>query len=181
MKHLRSALVASATLTRLAAAIFALACGAPIVLSAAAAEPQTRLQAGVLECRGEGGWGIIIASKKTFECVFSNLEGQPIGRYEAVVRKFGIDLGVSGATALQWAVFGPASRVGGQYVAGSLEGEYAGVGADVSLGPGLGANALIGGGTESLALQPVSVQAGSGVNIAAGVRTLVLTYTGPAS
>ena len=173
--------VALATLARMGGVFLALACLATASIAPVAAEPKTRLQAGVLECRGDGGWGIIIASKKTFECVFINLEGKAIGRYQAVVRKFGIDLGVSGATALQWAVFGPASRVGGRYVAGALEGEYAGIGADVSLGPGIGANALIGGGTESLALQPVSIQAGSGVNIAAGVRTLVLTYTGPAS
>lgn len=181
MKHVRHGSVVPATLSRIGVVFAALMCLATASISPVAAEPKTRLQAGVLECRGDGGWGTIIASKKTFECVFSNLEGQAIGRYEAVVRKFGIDLGVSGATALQWAVFGPTSRVGGRYVAGSLEGEYAGIGADVSLGPGIGANALIGGGTESLALQPVSVQAGSGVNIAAGVRTLVLTYTGPAS
>ena len=98
-----------------------------------------------------------------------------------MIRKFGLDLGLTGSTALQWAVFGPASRVGGRYVPGSLEGEYAGIGADVAVGAGLGANALIGGGTESLALQPISIEAGSGLSIAAGVRTLVLTYTGPAS
>ena len=40
----------------------------------AAGEPKTRLQAGVLECRGEGGGGAIIASEKTLECVFTNLE-----------------------------------------------------------------------------------------------------------
>ena len=181
MKLLRSSSFTPALSFRFPAVFIALLFLAATSVPPAAAEPKTRLQAGVLECRGDGGWGIIIASKKTFECVFSNLEGQAIGRYQAVVRKFGIDLGVSGATALQWAVFGPASRVGGRYVPGSLEGEYAGVGADVSLGPGIGANALIGGGTESLALQPISVQAGSGINIAAGVRTLVLTYTGPAS
>ena len=147
----------------------------------AAGEPKTRLQAGVLECRGEGGWGAIIASEKTFECVFTNIEGRPVGLYSAVISKFGLDLGVTGSTALQWAVFGPASRVGGRYVPGSLEGEYAGIGADVAVGAGLGANALIGGGTESLALQPISIEAGSGLSIAAGVRTLVLTYTGPAS
>jgi hypothetical protein len=149
----------------------------------AAGEPKTRLQAGVLECRGDGGWGVIIASEKTFECVLTNLEGRPVGLYSAVIRKFGLDLGVTGSTALQWAVFGPASRVGGRYVPGSLEGEYAGIGADVAVavGAGLGANALIGGGTESLALQPISIEAGSGLSIAAGVRTLVLTYTGPAS
>ncbi len=147
----------------------------------AEAKPRTRIQAGVLTCHGEGGWGAVIGSKKRFECVFSNTRGEAIGRYTAVVRKFGLDIGVTGKTALQWMVFGPATKVGGNYVPGSLQGEYAGVGADASVGIGLGANALVGGGVDSLALQPISVQVQTGISIAAGVQTLVLTYVGPAS
>lgn len=144
------------------------------------AQEKIRIQAGVLSCTGDGGWGAIITSKKQFDCVYSKVTGTPVGRYRAVVRKFGLDLGVTGKTTLQWAVFGPARRVGGRYVEGSLEGEYAGVGAGVAVGAGLGANALIGGGIDSFALQPVSIQVESGISIAAGIQTLVLTYVGPA-
>ncbi len=48
-----------------------LACAVILVVLAsgmagrAVGEPRTRLQAGVLECRGDGGWGAIIASEKT--------------------------------------------------------------------------------------------------------------------
>lgn len=150
----------------------------PLAQTAAA---KTRIQAGVLECRGEGGWGAIIGSKKTFQCTFTNAKGQAIGNYTASVYKFGLDIGLTGKTALQWAVVGPARKVGGSYVPASLEGEYAGVGADAAVGVGLGANALIGGGVDSLALQPISVQSQSGISIAAGVQTLVLKYLGPAS
>lgn len=160
----------------------ALVLGAIIVpMHAAVSETKTRIQAGVLECSGKGGWGAIIGSKKEFDCVFSNTRGEAIGKYKAKVIKVGLDLGYTGKTALQWAVLGPAKKVGGSYVPGSLEGDYAGVGADASVGVGLGANALIGGGVDSLALQPVSVQVSTGVSIAGGVQTLVLTYTGPAS
>ena len=140
-----------------------------------------RLQAGTLECEGKGGWGAIITSKKTFECVFITVSGKPLGLYKAVIRKYGIDIGKTGNTSLRWTVLGPARKIGNKYVLGSLQGEYAGVGAEASAGLGLGANALIGGGEDSLALQPISVQAQSGVSIAAGVSTLVLTYVGPAS
>ena len=136
-------------------------------------------QAGLLECLGEGGWGAIIASRKEFHCVFINAGGRRVGRYKAVVHKYGLDIGVTGKTALQWAVLGPAQKVGRSYVAGSLQGEYAGVGADAAVGVGVGANALVGGGLDSFALQPLSVQAQTGVNIAAGVQTLRLTYIGP--
>ncbi len=166
----RATLVALATLTL-----------ASVTASQAPAQEKTRIQAGVLSCTSSSGWSAIITSKKQFNCVFSKMSGTPVGSYKAVVRKFGLDIGISGKTALEWAVFGPARKVAGQYVEGSLQGEYAGVGAGVSLGAGLGANALIGGGQDSFALQPISVQVETGVSIAAGIQTLVLTYTGPAS
>lgn len=155
--------------------------GSIALLGADPAEAKTRVQLGVLQCQGEGGWGAIITSKKSFTCEFTGAGGRRLGRYSAVVRKFGIDIGKTGKTALQWLVFGPARMSGGDYVLGSLEGEYGGVGADAAVGLGLGANVLIGGGENSLALQPISVQVQTGLSIAAGVQTLVLRYEGPAS
>ena len=81
----------------------------------------------------------------------------------------------------QWVVFDPVSRVGESYVGGSLTGEYTGIGAEISAGLGIGANALIGGGFEGFVLQPISVQVSTGVSIAAEAQTLSLKYTGPAS
>lgn len=57
----------------------------------------------------------------------------------------------------------------------ALEGRYAGVSASASVGAGVGANALIGGSSNSIVLQPLSVQAQTGVNIAAGVAGFTLT------
>jgi Protein of unknown function (DUF992) len=158
-----------------------IAAGAISALAIGLAQAKTRLQAGTLTCHGDGGWGAIITSKKKFDCVFTNTRNEPVGRYKAVVRKFGLDIGVTGKTALQWSIFGPAKKVGKEWVVGSLQGEYAGVGADASAGVGLGANALVGGGPDSFALQPISVQVQTGISIAAGVQTMVLTYVGPAS
>lgn len=151
-----------------------------LALTPASAE-KVRIQAGLLECLGDGGWGAIITSRKEFRCVFIDAGGKRIGRYKAVVHKFGLDIGATGKTAMQWAVLGPAHKTGRNYVPGSLQGEYAGVGAEAAVGVGLGANAMLGGGMDSFALQPVSVQAETGISIAAGVQTMRLTYIGPDS
>lgn len=143
------------------------------------AEAQSRLQAGTLTCKGEGGWGVIIASKKKFRCTFSSSDGANHDEYVGTIRKLGIDVGKTGSTSLVWLVFGPASKIGNSYVEGSLAGTYAGVGAEATVGVGLGANVLVGGGADSFALQPVSVQVQTGLSIAAGVESLELEYVGP--
>jgi hypothetical protein len=99
--------------------------------------------------------------------------------YRGVIRKIGIDVGKTGATSLLWFVFGPAAKVGENFVPGSLQGGYVGAGAEASVVVGLGANALVGGGPGSFALQPVSVQVQTGLSIAAGVQSLDLEYVGP--
>ena len=71
-----------------------------------------------------------------------------------------------------WAVFAPTSG----YIRGALAGHYVGASADVTLGVGLGANALVGGSRRSIALQPLSVEANTGVNLAAGVSELRLRW-----
>ena len=70
---------------------------------------------------------------------------------------------------MSWAVFAP-----GQVGKGALAGTYAGATADASFAVGLGANVLVGGSNKSIALQPLSVQAQTGLNFAAGVAKLQL-------
>ena len=43
---------------------------------------------------------------------------------------------------------------------------------------GVGANALIGGFNKSVGLQPLSIQAQTGLNVAAGIADLELHYRG---
>ena len=148
------------------------------VQTPAHAQAQTYLRAGTLACASEGGWGLIITSKKEFRCTFSSRDRSVRGEYTGVIRKYGLDVGKTGDTVLMWWVFGPTDKVGDNYVAGSLQGKYAGVGAEASAGLGLGANALVGAGDGSFALQPISVQVQTGLSIAAGVQTLALEYVG---
>ena len=72
-------------------------------------------------------------------------------------------------SAIVWAVFAGTNR----YV-GMLSGTYAGAQAEATVGAGVGANALIGGSNHSVALQPLSVQGQTGLNVAAGVASLSL-------
>lgn len=148
--------------------------------STAHAQSTNRIETGLLTCSGEGGWGLILGSQKQMRCTFTGVSGRPLGFYAATVTKFGLDIGVTGPTNIVWAVFAPANRAGENYEVGSLSGTYAGVTAEATAGVGLGANALVGGGPNSFALQPVSVQSQTGLNIAAGIGTLRLAFDGPA-
>jgi hypothetical protein len=49
-----------------------------------------------------------------------------------------------------------------------------GASGSVALGPGLGANVLIGGSRQSIMLQPLSIERSIGLNLAAGVTNLTL-------
>lgn len=139
--------------------------------------PKIDVEAGVLTCQGEGGWGAIIASQKTFDCVWENTEGTTAA-YDATITKIGIDVGKTNDTVLKWGVFAPSETEVGDQTAAVLEGTYVGIGAEATVGSGIGANALIGGGDQSFALQPISGQTQSGLNVAAGVQSLQLTHRG---
>lgn len=151
-----------------------------IALAGPARADTDRIETGLLECSGQGGWGLIIGSQKTMTCTFTSLSGKPLGVYDATITKFGLDIGKTGQTSMIWAVFAPATAAGDNYDVGSLAGGYVGVSAEASAGIGLGADALVGGGETSFALQPVSVKAQTGINIAVGVKNLNLTFRGPA-
>ena len=89
--------------------------------------------------------------------------------YDGSITKYGLDLGVIGGGIIIWAVF--TETVAGP---GFLAGDYVGVSGEASLGAGLGANVLIGGSNRTVTLQPVSVSAQIGINIAVGVTALHL-------
>ena len=72
---------------------------------------------------------------------------------------------------MQWLVLAPSSHV---YAPGALAGDYIGASAEVSAAVGGGANVLVGGSNRSFTLQPVSVQAQTGLNVAVGVAQFQL-------
>jgi hypothetical protein len=138
---------------------------------AGAAQSQPQIEVGVLECRGGSSTGMVVGSVSRFGCVLREPGGAVVDRYDATVRRFGLDVGAVGRSSLAWAVYAPTRRIG----RGDLAGTYAGAGGSVSIGLGGGANALIGGSTHTIALQPLSVQGQTGVNLAIGVADMVLS------
>jgi hypothetical protein len=73
----------------------------------------------------------------------------------------------------------PAASLLGRFRAATLRraalaGTYAGATAGGTVGAGAGVNLLVGGSNRTVALQPISVQAQTGMNIAAGVSTMEL-------
>ena len=122
------------------------------------------VRAGILQCQGGQNVGFVVGSVTSLECVFQS-EGRRPEPYIATVRRFGLDLGITEQTQFSWAVNAPTGRLG----RGELTGNYGGVGANASVGVGGGGNFLVGGPANSYALQPISVQGQTGLNVAAGV------------
>jgi hypothetical protein len=137
--------------------------------AADAQQPVQRVQVGVLECRGGASIGFIVGSVTNLGCVL-RINGMPEDHYVAVIQKIGVDIGITEETALAWNVFAPTTRLG----PGDIAGNYAGVDGSAVVGVGLGANVLIGGSNNSIALQPVSVEGAVGLSVAAGLESLEL-------
>ena len=146
---------------------------AALVGSFATANAQQNVQVGVLECHGGQNVGMVIASATTLECVFNSAGRRP-ELYLARVSRFGVDLGVTENTGLAWAVHAPTQRIG----RGDLAGNYGGVGGNASFGVGGGGNLLLGGSANSFALQPLSLQGQTGVNVSGGIVGLTLEPAG---
>ena len=147
---------------------------AALVASFATANAQQQgVRVGVLECRGGQNVGMVVASNTTLQCVYRG-EGRRPEPYLAHVSRFGVDLGVTENTSLAWAVHAPTQRIG----RGDLAGNYGGVGGNVSFGLGGGGNLLLGGSQNSFALQPLSLQGQTGVNVTGGVVGLDLEPVG---
>jgi hypothetical protein len=132
------------------------------------AQAQARVEVGVLTCTVRGGTGFIVGSTKDLRCRLNKPGRDEF--YFGTISKFGIDIGTTQQSAIAWAVLAPTANL----PPGSLDGSYGGVSAEATVGLGIGANALVGGSNKSIILQPLSVQAQQGLNIAAGVAALQL-------
>jgi hypothetical protein len=148
---------------------FALAAAAlAAALSGSEAQAQGRVEVGVLTCTASGSTGFIVGSNKYLRCRFHRPGRDEY--YRGTISKIGIDIGSTKVTSIGWAVLAPTANLPPR----SLNGTYGGVGAEATIGVGIGANALIGGSRRSIILQPLSVQAQKGLNIAAGIESLQL-------
>ena len=146
---------------------------AALVVPLASAQALPPVRAGILQCQGGQNVGFVVGSVTSLQCMFQS-QGHRPEPYIATVHRFGLDLGVTEQTRFSWAVNAPTSRLG----RGELAGNYGGVGANASVGVGGGGNFLVGGPANSYALQPISVQGQTGLNVAAGVADIELEPAG---
>ena len=123
---------------------------------------------GALTCHVASGWGFVLGSYKDADCTYEPRPGVA-DRYTGQVGKLGVDLGYYADTVIGWFVVAPTQNL----EPGALAGTYVGATASATVGAGMGGNVLFGGG-RSIALQPVSLQASTGLNAAVGVAMLRL-------
>jgi hypothetical protein len=129
------------------------------------------VRAGYLTCHVDAGWGFIFGSSRKLDCAYALQPGYT-EYYLGSVTKFGADIGYLQSGVIIWAVLAPTTNLG----QGALAGHYAGATASAAVGVGAGANVLVGGFNSSIALQPVSIEGQNGLNVAAGVASINLTF-----
>jgi len=139
-------------------------------VAAASAQDNSRVEIGALTCRVDGGASYVFGSTRSLSCKFESASDRPPEYYDGEIKRFGLDIGVTGETVMGWAVFAP-SRGLDEY---ALAGTYSGVAADASLGLGGGAKVLVGGSNDTISLQPLSLQGQTGANVALTVAQLRL-------
>jgi Protein of unknown function (DUF992) len=125
------------------------------------------VKVGTLTCNVSSGWGFVFGSSRALSCTFAGPDDYYVGN----ISKFGVDIGYTQGGVLIWTVVAPTANL----APGSLSGSYAGATASATVGVGVGANALIGGSNNSVALQPLSIEGNRGLNVAAGIGAITLS------
>jgi hypothetical protein len=139
------------------------------VLASPTADAQQPFRVGTLTCNTSPRVGLVLGSRQDMRCVFRASAG-PQYNYSGLIRRVGLDIGVTRGGTLVWLVFARNSLIGRP----TLRGSYVGASGNVALGIGLGAKVLVGGSRRSVMLQPVSVEGQIGINLALGVTNLIL-------
>lgn len=148
----------------------AMVAGTITALAAQAQSPGPVVQAGTLTCSVAPGAGFVVGSRKAVSCTFQNVAAE-LEIYDGTITKIGMDIGFTDGAVIVWNVLAPSGRI----VRGALNGSYIGATAQATVAGGVGANALVGGFKDSLTLQPLSLSAQTGLNIAAGAAEMTLT------
>ncbi len=155
---------------KLAVTIGALGLAAGALTAAPPAEAQG-VRVGVLTCNVSSGFGFIFGSSRSLNCTFAPPQGKR-EHYTGAINRFGVDIGYIQGGVIVWGVIAPAANL----APGALAGNFGGATASATVGVGLGANVLVGGSNNSIALQPVSIEGTTGLNVAAGIAAMSLTF-----
>ena len=125
-----------------------------------------------LRCTQKGGFGFGITSDRPVTCVYYRRDGA-VEFYTGAFHRVGLDVGPTNALRLAYKVSVP-----GPITTGALEGQFGGLGVGLTVGSGVGADALVGGARGSAALTPIANVSVTGLNANAGVGVLDLHYAG---
>ena len=142
------------------------------IASQAAGEVPSGTKVGTLRCQLAPSTGFIIATHDPMRCRYIADGPFPAEFYDGVITTIGLDIGFRTGGEMAWAVIAP--TLGPPQ--GGLTGEYLGASGSVTAGVGAGANVLIGGFERSFVLQPLSVQAETGLDLTLGVSGLELQW-----
>jgi len=129
------------------------------------------VRVGVMTCDMASGFGYILGSSHDLHCTFSPAVG-PVEHYAGTISKFGLDIGYVQNAVIVWTVVAPTIAL----PPGSLTDTYGGATASVTVGVGAGANVLVGGSSDTISLQPVSLEGGTGLNVAGGFASMSLSF-----
>jgi hypothetical protein len=138
-------------------------------LAGTASAQGSAVKVGNLTCNVSSGFGFIFGSSKALNCTYAGVGGR-YEHYTGTINKFGADIGYTSGGVLVWTVVAPV----GVMQPGALAGSYAGGTASATVGVGVGANALVGGSNNTVALQPLSIEGNQGLNVAAGIASITL-------
>ncbi len=136
------------------------------------AKPLMRI--GFLSCNVASGWGFVFGSSRKLQCTYtSETRGSKAEYYTGNINRVGTDIGYSKSGVMLWSVYAPGMDV--TSTQGFLAGSYQGQTASAAFGSSLGGQtAMRGGKDKSIELRPVNVEGNAGLNLAAGVATIVL-------
>lgn len=131
------------------------------------------LKIGVLTCNTIPGTtkNLIIHSTVSLDCVFKSPDGSEDYRGESGIA-LGLDLNWNRQETIHYAVI--SGQTAYQVGSHALAGKYVGGKASATLGIGLGAAALIGGGENNISLQPLALETSTGFGVAGGIGYLFL-------
>jgi hypothetical protein len=140
------------------------------IASPAIGQAPAGTKVGTLNCELAPSIGFIVGSYQPMRCRYTPDGPFPPEFYEGVINTIGLDIGFTSGGVMAWAVVAP--TVGPPR--GGLAGVYVGASGNVTAGVGVGANVLFGGSGRSIALQPLSVQGQTGLDLTLGVSGLEL-------
>jgi hypothetical protein len=151
--------------------VWSFALGAALVFGTQVSILKAASPTGGLRCSVAEGPSRFLGSTRALDCLYVSDDG---GRehYRGTITKYGPDIGYQRRGMIYWAVLSP-----NRSQRGELAGHYVGASAGVTFGPGVHANALVGG--NKIMLNPVSFGDANGINVAATMTDLQLVYAGP--